>query len=336
MLLRARMAIDETNAREIGTPGPGPGAQELRDAYLGLLKLALCDLAGANTQTAYLSYDKTQVFSRPPSAEELRFRAVGKDWPLHGLTMVGLTRLDDLQRCVEAVVADEIEGDLIEAGVWRGGAAMLIRATLNTLGERDRLVWLADSFEGFPEPDPKRFPDDDDLDLSPHGFLAAGVEEVETYFARLGLAEGIRFVPGLFDQTLPRLARRRWSLVRLDGDTYESTWVTLEALYPGLAKGGYLIVDDYGFVPACRAAVDDYRATHGIEEPLEEVDWNCARWRRESEPEPVKAQPEDPGVAPASSRSAARPGSARVPTERELELERELDELRRELGSVAR
>jgi O-methyltransferase len=330
------MAIDETNAREIETPGPGPGAEELRGAYLGLLKLALCDLAGANTQTAYLSYDKTHVFSRPPSAEEIRYRAVGKDWPLHGLTMVGLTRLDDLQQCVETVVADEIEGDLIEAGVWRGGASMLIRATLDTLGARDRLVWLADSFAGFPEPDPESYPDDGDLDLSPHDFLAAGVEEVQSYFARLGLAEGVRFVPGFFHQTMPRLGGRRWALVRLDGDTYESTWTTLEALYPGLAKGGYLIVDDYGFVPACREAVGDYRTAHGIEEPIEEVDWNCARWRRESEPEPIAAEPEDPGAAPASPRARERTPSARVPTERELELERELEQLRRELGGVAR
>ena len=330
------MAIDETNAREIGAPGPGPGPDQLRDAYLGLLKLALCDLAGANTQTAYLSYEKTHVFSRPPSAEEIRFRAVGKDWPLHGLTMVGLTRLDDLQGCVERVVADGVEGDLIEAGVWRGGASMLMRATLDTLGERDRVVWLADSFAGFPAPDAERFPDDGDLDLSPHDFLAVGVEEVQSYFSRLGLADGIRFVPGFFDQTMPRLRGRRWSLVRLDGDTYESTWVTLEALYPGLAKGGYLIVDDYGFVPACRQAVDDYRAAHGIAEPLEEVDWNCARWRRESEPEPAEASPQDAGIAPASPRAPERTASSRVPTERELELERELAELRRELGSVAR
>ena len=330
------MAIDETTAREIGTPGPGPEPERLRQAYLGLLKLALCDLAGANTQTAYLSYDKTHVFSRPPSAEEIRFRAVGKDWPLHGLTMVGLTRLDDLQHCVEDVVADGIEGDLIEAGVWRGGASMLMRATLDTLGEHARTVWLADSFAGFPEPDAERFPDDGELDLSPHEFLAVGVEEVRSYFSRLGLAEGVRFVPGFFHETMPGLRGGRWSLVRLDGDTYESTWVTLEALYPGLAKGGYLIVDDYGFVPACRRAVDDYRAAHGIDEPLEEVDWNCARWRRESEPAAVDAAAPDPGPPPASPRARKRSGSARVPTERELELERELEEMRQQLRSVAR
>jgi O-methyltransferase len=325
------MAIDETTAREIGTPGPAPGSEPLRAAYLGLLKLALCDLAGAHTQTAYLSYDKTHVFSRPPSAEELRFRAVGKDWPLHGLTMTGLTRLDDLQGCVESLVADGVEGDLIEAGVWRGGASMLIRATLDSLGEHDRTVWLADSFRGFPKPDAGAFPDDGGLDLSPHEFLSVPVEEVRSHFERFGLDHDLRFVPGFFHETMPTLRGGSWALVRLDGDTYESTWTSLEALYPGLAAGGYLIIDDYGFVPACRQAVEDYRREHGIDEPIEPVDWNCARWRRVDAPAPSQTAPADP-PSPQESRGTPRSGSMRVPTERELELERENADLRGRLG----
>ncbi|MFI5121705.1 MAG: TylF/MycF/NovP-related O-methyltransferase [Vicinamibacteria bacterium] len=322
------MAIDETTAREIRAPGPGPGSDELRAGYLGLLKLALCDLAGANTQTAYLSYDKTVVFSRPPSEEEIRFRAVGKDWPLHGLTMTGLTRLDDLQACVESVVADGVAGDLIEAGVWRGGASMLMRATLDTLGEAERCVWLADSFQGFPVPDPEGFPADVGLDLSPHEFLSVSVEEVRSYFARLGLDHDLRFVPGFFHETMPRLRGGRWAIARLDGDTYESTWVSLEALYPGLAQGGYLIVDDYGFVPACREAVNDYRREHAIAEPIVEVDWNCVRWRRESVPAVTAEGPPEVPAPTSGTRSTPRSGSSRVATERELELERELAELR--------
>jgi O-methyltransferase len=331
------MGIDETSAREIGAPGPKPGEEHLRAAYLGVLKLALCDLAGAGTQTAYLSYDKTHVYSRPPSAEELRFRMVGKDWPLHGLTMTGMTRLDDLQECVENVVADRVEGDLIEAGVWRGGASILMRATLDALGEHDRTVWLADSFEGFPTPDEGAYPDDRGLDLSPHEFLSVGADEVRSYFDRFGLDHDLRFVPGFFHETMPTLRGGRWAVVRLDGDTYESTWTSLEALYPGLATGGYLVIDDYGFVPACRKAVEDYRREHSIEEPIEEVDWNCVRWRRVAEA-PQSSDP--PAAVPAESQSRATPrstsGPARVPTERELELERELAEMRARLAEAAR
>jgi O-methyltransferase len=319
--------------RDVRASRPGPDTGSLRVAYLELLKLTLCDLAGAGTETAYLSYDKTRVFRREPSEEELGYRLVGKDWPLYGLTMIGLARLDDLQTCVEAIVADRVEGDLIEAGTWRGGAAILMRATLDTLGARRHTVWLADSFQGFPRPDVDAYPVDQGLDLSPHDFLSVPVEEVQGHFARLGFDSGFTFVPGFFDQTLPALRDRRWSIVRLDGDTYESTWVALESLYPGLAVGGYLIVDDYGFVPACREAVDAFREQHAISEPIEEVDWNCVRWRR-TQPEPHAAgrtvRAEVPTVEP-SSRGMEQRTYDRVPTERELELELELSALRERL-----
>src|SRR5215217_1924034 len=146
------MSTKLTDARPIRAHGPGPGTEELRVAYLELLKLALCDLAGVRTESVVMTIDGQGVVSRETAPEELDFRATGKHWPRRGLTMVGLERLDDLQRCVESVVADGVEGDPIEAGVWRGGASMLGRATLDTLGQDGRLVWAADSFSGFPGP----------------------------------------------------------------------------------------------------------------------------------------------------------------------------------------
>src|SRR5687768_4840072 len=101
-------------ARPPGTPGPGPDAESLRLAYLGLLKLALCDLVGSSTTSVTRLLDGN-VASRELSGEDLQLRSAGLDWPLHGLTMVGLNRLDDLQACVESVVRDGVEGDLIEA-----------------------------------------------------------------------------------------------------------------------------------------------------------------------------------------------------------------------------
>ena len=226
------------------------------------------------------------MFSRELGPEELPLRAMGGDWPFSGLTMVGLSRLDDLQACVESVVADQVEGDVIEAGTWRGGASILARATLDSLGADERTVWVADSFEGLPAPDPE-FPEDSGLDLSRIDFLAVPPEEVRSHFARFGCEHGIELVEGLFDETLPSLREHRWAVVRLDGDTYEATWVGLESLYPGLSAGGYLIVDDYVLIEECRRAVDEYRSQHGITEPIEKVDWNGIRWRRESEPVPT-------------------------------------------------
>jgi O-methyltransferase len=255
-------------------------------------------------------------------------------WSLHGLTMVGLTRLDDLQQCVEAIARDGVEGDLIEAGVWRGGASMLMRATLNTL-DAGRVVWLADSFEGFPEPDQGTFPADSERDLSRFDFFSVAMEEVRANFARLGLDQGIRFVPGFFDETMPTLRGGTWSLVRLDSDTYESTVFALDALYPGLSAGGYLILDDYYMLPECRRAVDDYRRDHGITEPLEPIDWNSVRWRRESQPtEPRRDLAAASPPRPGSARSGALQKRLRVPTEREQELEDEIERLQEELDQL--
>jgi O-methyltransferase len=316
-------------ARAPRASGAGPDTATLRAAYLDVLKLALCDLAGPATTSVGALADGS-VMSRELHGDELRLRAAGMDWPLHGLTMVGLGRLDDLQACAETIVAEGIQGAVIEAGAWRGGAAILARATLDTLGD-ERAVWVADSFRGFPE---AGVPDHGSLDLSRFDFLAVSLDEVRESFARLGCERGVRFVPGFFEDSLPALAGERWAIVRLDADSYEATREALRWLYPGLAVGGYLIVDDYGSFEGCRRAIEEFRSEHGIAEPIEKVDSTCVRWRRESD-EPIALPPvasaapphtEDPTVA------ARRP--AHVPTARELELAAELDALRARLAEA--
>jgi O-methyltransferase len=308
---RAQLAA----VRDIRAAGPGSQPETLRTAYLDLLKVALCDLVGATTSSVGATAERA-VMSRELEGDGRRLRAAGMDWPLHGLTMIGLERLDDLQACVESVVADGIEGDLVEAGAWRGGASILMRATLDTLGD-DRSVWVADSFQGFPR---SRERDAAGIDLSAFGFLAVPLEEVRASFARLGFERGVRFVPGFFEETLPPLARERFAIVRLDADTYEATGLALRCLYPGLSVGGHIILDDYGSFEGCRQAVDEFRAEYGIAEPLEKVDHTCWRWRR------VGEGPELPTpAAPPPRHTTARPlERAHVPTVQEVELAREL------------
>ena len=307
-------------AREPRAAGPGPAAEELRRAYLDLLKLCLCDLAATSTMSVGAEPDGT-VVSRELRGEARQVRSAGMDWPLQGLTMVGLGRLDDLESCVETVVREAVEGDIIEAGAWRGGAGILSRAALDSLGD-GRTVYVADSFQGFPEADER---DPDVASLGAFDFLAVPLEEVRDSFARLGCERGVEFVPGFFEETLSSLSGRRWSLIRLDGDTYGPTREALRWLYPGLSVGGYLIVDDYGSFDGCREAVEEFRAEHGIEEPLEKIDSTCVRWRRTSdEPIGVGADAplrDDPAGAP---RPVARPEKTHVPTAREVELERRL------------
>lgn len=201
----------------------------------------------------------------------------GRGWVEPALTMVGRKRLDDLARCIRTVVADGVPGDVCETGVWRGGACIFARACLAALGDGSRIVWACDSFRGLP---PAASPKE-------HGFychdprLAVSQEQVRENFARIGLLdERVRFVEGWFRDTLRGAPIERLSVLRLDGDMHESTTDALEALYPRLSPGGFLIVDDYGAVEPCRDAVREYRERCGIAEPIEMVDWTCARWRK--------------------------------------------------------
>jgi len=322
--------------------GPRADAEALRRAYLDLLKLALCDLVGTRTTSVARTLEGL-VMSRELEGEQLRFRTAGMDWPLHGLTMVGLARLDDLQACVESVVGDGVQGDLIEAGSWRGGASMMIRATLDSLGAHDRTLYVCDSFQGFPQVERPRDGYDLGADLAAVDFLAVPLQEVRESFARLGLEQGVTFVPGFFVQTLPRIADRRWALIRLDGDTYEATRFSLQTLYPGLAAGGYLVIDDYFQIDPCREAVDEFRREHDITEPIEPIDWSGARWRRVAEPDSSGARSRrvagDASVAGAASEAAPpaavpRAAPARVMAFEEIELRHQLAHVEARLAAA--
>lgn len=211
----------------------------------------------------------------------LEVRAEGRDWPAQAETMIGLRRLDNLQQCVTDVIRRGVPGDLIETGVWRGGATILMRAVLEAYSETERRVWVADSFEGLPKPDAERYPADQDDQHWMQGRLAVSVDEVKANFARYGLLDDrVRFLVGWFEDTLPSAPIERLAVLRLDGDMYSSTMQALESLYTRLSPGGYVVVDDYGAIHACKEAITDFRASHGIIEPMESVDWTGVWWQK--------------------------------------------------------
>jgi O-methyltransferase len=244
-------------------------ATTARRLYLDLLKAML-------TRTGF-NDDPT-----PPPAE---YFADGCPipWPVHAETMIGVPGLNQLQHAVETVLMERVPGDLMETGVWRGGASIFMRGVLAAHRETTRTVWLADSFEGLPPPDPDTYPADEGADLSPYRVLAVSLEQVQENFRRYGLLdEQVRFLKGYFRDTLPSAPVERLAVLRLDGDLYESTIIALESLYPKLSPGGFVIIDDYKVVVPCRAAVDDFRARHGITELIEEMNWHGVHWRRRS------------------------------------------------------
>lgn len=194
-------------------------------------------------------------------------------------SMIGLKRLDNIQECFDTVMKDNIPGDLIETGVWRGGSTIFM-AGLIKIYEQKRKIFVADSFEGLPYPNIERFPDEEG---DPHwmcDYMKISIDEVSNNFKAYDLLdENIIFVKGWFENTLPTLKNEIFSLIRLDGDMYGSTWDALENLYPRLSAGGYLIVDDWT-LPGAHKAVVDYRNKHNITDTIVDINKYSVFWRK--------------------------------------------------------
>jgi O-methyltransferase len=204
----------------------------------------------------------------------------GTFWPVRAHSMIGMKRLDNLQFCIETVLRDRIPGDLIETGVWRGGACIFMRAVLAAHGDQVRSVWVADSFQGLPPPSPEKYAADLNDTWYTFDALAVSLEEVQANFRRYNLLdEQVRFLKGWFKDTLPTAPIDRLAVLRLDGDMYESTIQALEALYDKLSPGGFVIVDDY-FLQPCAQAIHDFRNAHGITDLIIDIDGLGSYWRR--------------------------------------------------------
>jgi O-methyltransferase len=226
----------------------------------------------------FLASRRYELVKAQPMDAEARYE--GSDWPGDAETMVGLRRLEHLQSCITEILDNKVAGDLVEAGVWRGGASIFMRAVLAANGDPTRKVWLADSFQGLPKPDPAKYPADaGDRHWTAPG-LAISLETVQANFAKYGLLDQrVVFLKGWFEDTLPKAPIERVALLRCDGDMYSSTTHVLESLYPRVSVGGYVIVDDYGDVPGCKTAVDDFRRDRGIVEPTVRIGPSIA-WKR--------------------------------------------------------
>jgi O-methyltransferase len=207
-------------------------------------------------------------------------REGGETWPGYADTMVGMKRLDNLEYCVRTVITENVPGDLIETGVWRGGSCILMRGILKAMDVSDRRVFLADSFQGLPLPEPDKYPSDAGDVHYAYAFLAVAEETVRHNFERYGLLDDqVVFLKGFFADTLPTAPIEKLAVLRLDGDMYSSTMDALENLYHKLSPGGFCIIDDYA-LPACAKAVEDFRNTNDISEPLEIIDNISKFWRK--------------------------------------------------------
>lgn len=243
-----------------------------RKLYLDLLKKILTNViyqdAGRDWKTEEPKYD-------------LEVRRTGMDWPMVAHTMVGLERLENIHDLLERVHTEQVPGDVIETGVWRGGVCIFMRAFLLAYGVTDRKVWVADSFEGIPVTDESSHPMD--FGMSLHRFneiLGVQLDEVKQNFGAYNLLDDqVEFLPGWFRDTLPAAPIKQLSIMRLDGDLYESTTDALVNLYPKLSPGGFVVIDDY-FIPPCRDAVHAFRSENGIKDDIVPIDATSVYWRR--------------------------------------------------------
>ncbi len=208
----------------------------------------------------------------------------GLDWPQHALTMIGRVRLRSLRECCELTMRERIPGDFVETGIWRGGACIMMAAVLAAYGETERKVWGFDSFQGLPPPNEDDYPADQGDQLHRFPQLAVSIQDVTENFRRIGLwTDQVRLVKGWFKDTVPVAAVDKIAVLRLDGDLYESTIQVLNGFYPKLSPGGFCIIDDYGAMLSCRAAVEDYRRDHGVTEPIVNIDGKGVLWRKRRE-----------------------------------------------------
>ncbi len=324
------------SAKEYAAVGLGPVADSMdsKHLYIDLVKRSVANILYEDRPVLF--YDQfIKGTGLPELAREfnLERRVHGEDEPTQAHTMVGIKRLENLQQCIEDVIANNIPGDLIETGSYRGGATIFMRAVLKAHQVVNRRVFVCDAFlpmkgdlppwflmpllqgvaavpgrtnknrlfaflESLPQ-EKRAFPvcenpNDDWIDYCLWSLRrhpkdvncgdTTSRAHVESRFARYGLLDDqVVFLEGFFADTLPNAPIEKLSLIRLDGDTYESTRDGIENLYPKLSPGGYCIIDDFNAFDGCKRAVTEYREKNNIQEPIVAIDNIAVFWKKSLE-----------------------------------------------------
>lgn len=259
-------------AAECVQPSISSGNVDFRDLYLDLMMDCILNMIyedkPVKTTWAGDTYSETA-------------RENGTDWPSIAHSMIGKKRMKNIQTLAEIVIKEEIPGDFIETGVWRGGASIFMRAILKAYNQKDRCIWVADSFEGLPRPNPEKYPADlGDRTYTCNVFLGVSLEEVKANFQKYKLLdEQVKFLKGWFKDTLPTAPLKKLAILRADGDMYESTMDSLSSLYGKLSPGGFVIIDDY-CLPTCKKAVSDFMDKMGIHDSIVPIDNVGVYWRK--------------------------------------------------------
>lgn len=236
----------------------------LRDAYIDLVKRAITNYHYLGGETDFATFRSVTHYDLDRSQWKIETLA-------RPLTLLTKGQLDLIEQAVASLIERQVAGDFIEAGIWRGGAVLFMRALIEAHALAGRRVFAADSFAGIPK-NVRAL--NDPVDAWSDRWVAP-LEEVRQAIHRFGLLDDrIRFVPGFFADSLASLAGERFALIRLDSDSYDSVETSLERLYPLLSQGGIVIIDDW-HLAGCRMACLDYRSRHAIADPVQEYEANA-------------------------------------------------------------
>jgi hypothetical protein len=219
--------------------------------------------------------------SFPPDFDQLSIETITK---VSDYTATSPERIFSLCEAVKYLIKNEIEGDIVECGVYKGGSMMTVAYTLLSMNEKNRHLWLYDTFEGMTPPD--------DIDKDFQGRTAlqqlqssqkeaqesiwcySSLEDVQKAMELPGYPKDkIHFIKGKVEDTLPSQSPKKIALLRLDTDWYQSTYHSLVHLFPCLSPGGVLIIDDYGHWQGARQAVDNYIKENNIKLLLTRIDY---------------------------------------------------------------
>lgn len=226
-------------------------------------------------------YDRTKRIQKIPRDMEPEF--VDLYEAAREYTLTSVECLYALFQAVRYVHANNIPGDMVECGVWRGGSAMMMALTLRALGDTSRKVYLYDTYAGMTRPGEHDIRSRDGAEQisrwevferdGHNEWTYAALDEVKANMARTGYpTEQMVFIEGDVMETLPRTAPEKIALLRLDTDWYESTYHELLHLHPRLSPKGVLVIDDYGAYEGSRKATDKYFTDTGIPAFLGRID----------------------------------------------------------------
>jgi O-methyltransferase len=244
------------------------------------------------SRTVHSAYKLTRRLPEASLYDWINLRRTASIFRVLPNTMLSGPRLINAYDAMETIEREGIDGAVVECGVWAGGSIGLMACVSKRHGNRGRVFHLFDSFEGLPQPStedvdvvngfreqhPGLAPDDGDKSdaLVAIGACAAPLDEVRHLFFDVLAIDSQQVVihKGWFQETVPPASASIGpvSLLRLDGDWYESTKTCLEGLYDNVVKGGFVIIDDYGHFVGCRKAVDEFLESRALDVQLVDID----------------------------------------------------------------